>query len=50
MNADWQSCAAAAIVIVTVVLFVVRARRKGKGGCATCGSGHQEPPIVFRRK
>lgn len=41
MNENWQSFAAIAVIIVTVILFAVRAARKRKkpgcgGGCG-CG-------------
>lgn len=40
MNADWQTWAAAAVVIVTALIFVWRAmnRRKSGSSCGSCGS------------
>ncbi|MBL9177012.1 MAG: FeoB-associated Cys-rich membrane protein [Verrucomicrobiaceae bacterium] len=41
MNENWQSIAAIAVVLITVVLFAVRAaRRRKKPGCGgSCGCG-----------
>ncbi len=41
MNENWQSIAAIAVIIVTVVLFTVRAaKRRKKPGCGgSCGCG-----------
>jgi hypothetical protein len=39
MNTDWQSWAAGAVVIATILIFLGRAAgRKKHGGCNTCGS------------
>jgi len=36
---DWQTWAALAVVLATVVVFALRARRrKSKSGCQSCGS------------
>jgi hypothetical protein len=41
MNADWQSWAAAGVVIATICVFLGRAlgKKKRGGGCNTCGTG-----------
>jgi hypothetical protein len=44
MNADWQTYAAAAVVVLTAGLFVARAMRKKKGGCSSCGSANAPIP------
>ena len=47
MSTDWQTWAAAGVVIVTALVFVNRAVKKKKhGGCNTCGSGG---PTMKRR-
>jgi len=38
MDPDWQTYAAAAVVIVTAVIFLLRTLRKTKGGCPSCGA------------
>ncbi|NNE90009.1 MAG: hypothetical protein HKN23_00030 [Verrucomicrobiales bacterium] len=39
MNADWQSLAAIAVVLTTIVIFVVRAvRRNPEKGCGMASS------------
>jgi hypothetical protein len=40
MSGDWQTWAALGVVVITAVLFVVRAirkRRKAASGCASAG-------------
>lgn len=42
MNADWQSIAALAVVLVTITLFIIRSarQRRKKPGCGgSCGCG-----------
>ncbi len=39
---DWQSWTALAIVVLTIVAFIFRAKRRAKKearGCGDCGSG-----------
>ncbi|MEP4076542.1 hypothetical protein [Haloferula sp.] len=42
---DWQSWAAAGIVAITVVIFLVRAlrRKSSNGSCDDCSCGKQQP-------
>ena len=45
MNSDWQTWAAAGVVVVTSIAFVMRALKKKKhGGCNTCGGGSKTLP------
>jgi hypothetical protein len=38
MSTDWQTWAAAGVVVATVIAFIIRERKKRKhGGCNTCG-------------
>jgi hypothetical protein len=45
MNGDWQTWAAAGVVVVTAMVFARRLwrRKKKHGGCSTCGSAG--PPM-----
>jgi hypothetical protein len=39
MDSDWQTWAAAGVVLVTAIIFVNRMLgKKKRGGCNTCGS------------
>jgi hypothetical protein len=45
MNGDWQTWSAAGVVIMTAIVFVIRAmkRKKRSSGCGTCGGGSKTP-------
>jgi hypothetical protein len=44
MNADWQTWAAAGVVVITVLAFALRSmKRKKHGSCNTCGSAGSMP-------
>ena len=47
MNSDWQTWAAAGVVIVTALIFLSRVLKKKHGsGCSTCGNAG--PPVKRR--
>jgi hypothetical protein len=44
MSGDWQTWAAAGVVLITALAFALRSlKRKKHGGCNTCGSA--DPPV-----
>ncbi len=51
MNFEWQSLAAAGIVILTIAIFAVRLLRpKPKGGCGhDCGCGKTPADLTSRK-
>ena len=39
---DWQSWTAIAVVVVTALIFAVKASGKKSGGCGSCGCGRSD--------
>jgi hypothetical protein len=48
MSSDWQTWAAAGVVVATIAVFLLNMfARKKRGGCNTCGSA-ATPPVKRR--
>ena len=39
---DWQSWTTIAVVVITALVFAVKAAGKKSGGCGSCGCGRSE--------